>query len=398
MKSNSSNEKRGSELESLLHSEHEVIIEKMAVGGDGVARIQFKNKSIVVFVNKSAPEDKLKIKITSVEKTFLKGTIKEIVKPGPHRINPPCLHAKDCGGCAWQQIDYSEQIHQKENLLRELFQKFIPNISYEIQPTVHAPKQFHYRNRIQLKHLNNQLGYFQNDSHQIVDINECLIAENEISNEISALRKRLKPTNKLQKYELRINTDKQLESYKIGERGEGLSFSQVNRLVNTLLVSKVLSLIQDMKNVDFMTELYAGAGNFTFEIVKKFPELFVEAVELNSQLTNYAVKQLQADRLQKRLFFFTTDCASYVKRRPLSNKLIFVDPPRSGLDGIVLQKIAQQAPENLIYVSCHPVSLVRDLQVFSRLVSDNYKIEHLQIFDMFPQTDHFETLIWLKRY
>lgn len=401
MKSNPSGkskiEKRDSALESLLHSEHIVKIEKMAVGGDGVGRIQFNEKPVVVFVKKTAPQDQLKIKITAVEKNFLKGEIVQIIEPGPHRRSPPCKFAGQCGGCSWQQISDHEQVAQKENLLKELFQKFIPEVSYSLAPTILSPKILGYRNRIQLKHDQNQFGYFRDETHEIVDIDSCLIADERISKEIPILKNKLKSSNKLEKYELKINTNNEFEYYKIGTKGEGLSFSQVNSFVNHLLIETTLELIQKMTNIDQLTELYAGAGNFTFEILNKFPQLTAEAAELNPELTKYAIQKIQQNRLQKRLVFFTTDCASYVKRRNLSGKLVFVDPPRAGLEDEVISAMIKTVPENILCVSCHPVSLARDLQKFFTKSSKKYKIEHLQIFDMFPQTDHFETLVWFKR-
>lgn len=387
--------KRDSVLESLLHSEHTVEIEKMAVGGDGVARITYQDKKLVVFVGKSAPKDILKIKITQAEKSFLFGSIVEVLTPGPSRRTPPCQYAPVCGGCSWQQINDDEQILQKENLLKELFVKFLPSVNYKLEKTVQSPKLFNYRNRIQLKSQNGLLGYFADKSHDLVDINACLIAENRISDEIVKLKSTLRSSDQLVKYELKINQSDKFEFNRIGQKGEGLSFSQVNTELNQLLVASVMDLVKqsEAKNI---TELYAGSGNFSFEMVKSNPTLSVEAVEMNPDLTSNAAKKIAQLNLQKKLTFFTTDCDSYVKRRALSTELVLLDPPRAGCSDIVLNKISEQMPEHLIYISCHPVSLVRDLQKLG-LQKNNYRIQALQIFNMFPQTDHFETLVWLTK-
>ena len=148
-----SNEKRGSGLESLLRSEHIVTVEKMSIGGDGVARIPVLDRTVVVFIPKSAPHDELKIKISQTDRTFLFGEILEIIKPSPFRREPPCPVAFECGGCSWQQIVEAEQINQKELLLKELFKKFLPDLNYDLLPTVTSDKKFEYRNPIQLKHF-----------------------------------------------------------------------------------------------------------------------------------------------------------------------------------------------------------------------------------------------------
>ncbi len=386
--------KRGSDLESLLHSEHIVTIEKLVVGGDGLARLIYLEKSLVVFVPKTAPQDKVKIKIVVVEKNHLVGQIIQLIEPSASRRHAPCEYFDNCGGCNWQHINENEQIQQKESILKDLLQKFLPNQNYILAPTVSSPKNFNYRNRIQLKQLNNQLGYFKKASHDIVDIDNCLLAENEISDQIKILKSTLRPTIELKKIELRINHQNKFESYAIGQDGEGLSFSQVNREVNVLLVSAVVDIVQKISPKK-LTELYAGAGNFTFSLLHKLPDVLVEAAELNSKLTQFANQKMLELNLQKRLFFFTTNCESYVERRNLSHQLVLLDPPRAGCSEEVLAAVKASNTQNILYISCHPAHLARDLRNLTK--STDYQLKHLQIFDMFPQTDHFETLVWLQK-
>lgn len=387
--------KRDSELESLLSSQHIVDIEKMAVGGAGVARLQFKDKLIVVFVDMAAPHETAKIEITSVEKNYLKAKIVELVTPSADRRQPPCAFFDSCGGCNWQHINEQAQLTQKELILKDLLKKFVPHLSVELAPSVQGSKVLHYRNRIQLKQFNDQLGYFQKASHDLVEIDSCLIAEEQISKEIVPLKKKLKPAPELTKYELKINQHNQFEYYKIGARGEGLSFSQVNNEINSLLVDTTAEIIQKINPLQ-ISELYAGSGNFTFALLKKLPKLYIESVELNAQLTAYAHQKRLAEKLQKRLTLFTSDCESFVARRALASDCVLLDPPRSGCDDSILKKIAHQNVKNIVYISCQPAALARDLKVLSQL-NPHYRIQHLQIFDMFPQTDHFETLIWLSK-
>ncbi len=367
----------------------------MAIGGDGVARITFQDKSLVVFISKSAPKDQLKIKITAVEKNYLLGGILEIIKPGDSRREPPCKYSFRCGGCSWQQIADDEQIYQKEMLLKELFKKFLPDFSYDLLPTVRSPKTLHYRNRIQLKRQDSLLGYFEEKTHTIVDIDACLIADSRISDEIVGLKQSLKKLPEMTKYELKISQDELFEYNKIGDKGQGLSFAQVNTQVNILLQDHVAALVAGVQPKQ-ITELYAGAGNFTLDLAVKNPAVFFEAVELNSDLTTAAVKKITALNLQKRIYFFTSDCDSFVKRRPLSADLILLDPPRQGCSDLILNKIAATGSKNILYISCHPTNLVRDLQKLN-LKQAGYAISSLQIFDMFPQTDHFETVVLLTK-
>lgn len=392
---NNDNKKRDSELESLLHSEHIVFIEKLIVGGDGLARIQFQDKSLVVFIPLTAPSEKVKIKIIRVEKNHLIGEAIEIIEPSASRRAAPCKYFNNCGGCSWQHITETEQIHQKEQILSDLLRKFIPETQFELLPTVVSEKSFGYRNRIQLKQLDTALGYFKKSSHEIVEITDCLITLPEISEQIAKIKTLLRPTKELKKFELRINHLNKFEYYQIGNDGEGLSFSQVNNEVNDKLIVEVARLVKQ-QGPKFLTELYAGAGNFTFPLLTELPQLNIESVELNSKLTAFSTKKLTQLTLQKKLFAFTSDCESFVERRQLSQEFVLLDPPRSGCSDTVLNKIITTNPQNILYISCHPVFLARDLKKIIT-AHPEYKILHLQIFDMFPQTDHFETVVLLNR-
>jgi len=387
--------KRGSELESLLHSEHVITIEKIIIGGDGLGRLSFKEKSLVVFVPMSAPGDKLKIKITHAEKNHLRGEILEILTPAKDRREAPCEYFEKCGGCSLQHITEAAQVQQKELMLKDLLNKFIPNTKWELLPVVRSENDFHYRNRIQLKSESGKLGYFKKASHEIVDISHCPISDKRISDAIPSVKAALKPAKEVVRYELRINHLEQFEFYKIGEDGEGLSFSQVNNSVNKKLIEAVEAIVCSA-NPRLVSELYAGAGNFTFPLLEKLPELKMESVELNSKLTDFAMKKLERAGLQNRLTFHTSDCETFVARHTLSNELVLLDPPRAGCSPEVMKAVCSQRPQHLLYVSCHPANLARDLSVILQK-EPQYKIKYLQIFDMFPQTDHFETLVHLSK-
>lgn len=388
-------QKRDSALGSLLHSEHTAVIEKLVVGGDGLARLPYQDKSLVVFIPRTAPGDQVRFRITKAEKNHLAGEVVEILSPSPHRRAAPCPYFTDCGGCAWQHVTETEQLRQKENILLDLLAKFIPGAAYEALPPVASPAPLHYRNRIQLKQLGSEFGYFAKGSHRIVNIDLCLIAQKEISDRIPEVKRSLRPSKELRKFELRINHLGQFEHYPIGNDGEGLSFSQVNNAVNEQLVAEVIRMVRALSPAT-LTELYAGAGNFTFPLLAALPELRMESAELNPRLTAFATQKLLELRLQKRLFAFTTDCESFTARRPLSREMVLLDPPRAGCSPEVMARILESDTENILYISCHPVFLARDLK---KVLSEKpeYRISHLQIFDMFPQTDHFETVVLLSR-
>lgn len=386
--------KRDSVLESLLHSEHTITIEKLAVGGSGIGRLDFQDKKLVVFIPKSAPEDQVRVRITQVEKNFLNAEIVSVVKASPFRREAPCPYFNDCGGCSWQHIDEQHQLVQKELILTDLFKKFLPELPYTLLPTVVSPQNFEYRNRIQLKQMGTKLGYFKPESHDLVNIDDCMISEKPLRDWLKTNKSKIRPSDKLLKHELKINAEGKVEFYKIGAQSEGLSFSQVNRFVNAQLVTAVVDLAKST-NPRSLTEFYAGSGNFTFPLSQISKDLQIDAIELNPGLTAKAVDAVKAQKLHKQIRFYTTKSELFPLRNTMSDNLIMLDPPRQGCEKSLLVKIAETKPKFLLYISCHPVSLVRDLQV---LQQNGYRFDmrHLQIFDMFPQTDHFETLCLLE--
>lgn len=391
---NPKSQKRDSQLESLLHSEHDVTIEKLAVGGSGIGRIDYLDKKLVIFIPKSAPEDFVRVRITHVEKNFLNGEIISILKASPFRRQAPCVYFNDCGGCSWQHIDEKNQILQKELILNDLIKKFLPEKAYELLPTVVSSNNFEYRNRIQLKQIGQKLGYFKSESHDLVDIQDCLIAERPLRDWLKTNKSKIRPSDKLRKHELKINADGAIEFYPIGTASEGLSFSQVNRFVNTLLVNQVVELVK-AKQPKSLTEFYAGSGNFTFPLAASSKDLQIDAIELNPELTQKAVDAVKLEKLHKQIRFYTTKSELFPLRNTISSDLVLLDPPRQGCEKPLLLKISETKPKFLIYISCHPVSLARDLQVLNQN-GYHFDMRHLQIFDMFPQTDHFETLCLLE--
>jgi 23S rRNA (uracil1939-C5)-methyltransferase len=143
-------------------------------------------------------------------------------------------------------------------------------------------------------------------------------------------------------------------------------------------------------------DLYAGSGNFTIPLLNQFKASSVMAVELNEKL----VLRGRAQNKDKRLSYFTSDVESYLKRAHLTeNDLVVLDPPRAGTSEYIMRALASAKPKKIIYISCHPVSLARDLKWFfdwNQKMGHNYKLSRLQTFEMFPQTDHVETIAELK--
>lgn len=377
----------------LVGSKATVKIDKLAVGGAGVAR----HEGLVVFVPLAAPDDELLVEFTLVKKNFSEARILEIIRPGPARRTPPCPVALVCGGCNWQQISEEEQRRQKEQIVLETIQKFNRGLEFEYLPIQASPRSLRYRNRIQPKYANGRFGFFARNSHEIVAIEDCPITETALTDKFSEVKQWLQSQKKsgLQKLEMYISEDDSVRYGLISEEDDGIGFSQVNRFQNVDLIRTALDWAGG-EEYRHIWDLYSGAGNFTFPFAERWTSAPITGVELNPKL----VKRGQAKSRDSRIQFVESDVESFLKKtKPHSQDLVILDPPRAGASEYIMQALLEARPKKIIYISCHPVSLARDLQWFFKKAQElNIKasLRRVQAFEMFPQTDHVETVVELR--
>ncbi|WP_413585773.1 class I SAM-dependent RNA methyltransferase [Bdellovibrio sp. HCB274] len=375
------------------NSRIQVKIEKMAIGGAGIAR----HDGLVIFVPLAAPDDELLVEITTAKKNFAEARIVEIIKPGPSRRTPPCPVANVCGGCNWQHLTEQEQQKQKEALVLETIRKFNPDLKFDYLPLQPSPRSLRYRNRIQPKFHNGRFGFFARNSHEIVEIDDCLITEEVLTKKFPEVRQWAadKKSKDLLRLEMYISENEEIRHGLITDEDDGIGFSQVNRFQNPHLLETTLEWAGDI-NYPQVFDLYAGAGNFTFPLMNKYKSANVTAVELNPKL----VERGRSQNKDKRLRYFMSDVESYMRRATIQEQdLVVLDPPRAGASEYIMRALAAAAPQRIIYISCHPVSLARDLKwlfASAQQLGKKFRLERMQTFEMFPQTDHVETIAELR--
>ncbi|MGZ3774915.1 MAG: class I SAM-dependent RNA methyltransferase [Pseudobdellovibrionaceae bacterium] len=383
---------RGAEAP-LLGSKIKLKIEKLSIGGAGVARYE----GMVVFVPQAAPNEEVLGEVTLVKKNFVEAKILEILSPSPARRLPPCSVASVCGGCNWQHLTEEEQLHQKQMLVFETVKKFNPTLNFEYLPIKKSPRSLRYRNRIQPKFKNNHFGFFARNSHEIVEINDCLITEEELTNKFTDVKSWVQQKNskELQRLEMYMSSNGDIRYGLITDEDDGIGFSQVNRFQNEDLIQTALDWA-GTENYKQVYDLYAGAGNFTFPLAEKYKNSQIIAVELNPKLVEKGKSSIKGHRIK----YFLSDVESYLRRASIGTQdLVILDPPRAGCSEFIMRALAAAAPKRIIYISCHPVSLARDLSWFfawTQKLGMNAKVERLQAFEMFPQTDHVETIAELR--
>ncbi|MCB9025655.1 MAG: class I SAM-dependent RNA methyltransferase [Bdellovibrionaceae bacterium] len=358
-----------------------VKIENLSFGGGrGVARHQ----GFVLFIPFVLPGEEVLVEVVKVKKSFGEAKVIEILNSSSKRVPAPCPYFTHCGGCTWQHIEYSEQTKIKESLLKNFLKDF-PSIEW--LPIVPCSKIYHYRNRIQLHKLGSQIGYFKRSEQNLIAIDDCKIAE-ELINEYLPTLSSLEDG----RYEVYKDTLGHIDHRKQNEKSEALMFSQVNSWQNQELLSHCKEWISDLNGTSLL-ELFCGAGNFTFPIAEEFPHLKIIAIDGSKKLIQLARKK----ELNENLQFVQGDLKTKILPRIVKNKkvdIILLDPPRVGCSEKLLDDIVALKADSLIYISCNPSTLIRDLKILKK---KGYEPKKSQAFDMFPQTDHIESMTLVSR-
>lgn len=358
-----------------------ISIDRLAFGGEGVGRDEGK----VVFVPWTAPGDKVRAQIVSDHGRFERGEIVEILEKSPDRIDPLCPVFGRCGGCQWQHLGYETQLKAKEEILRETLER-VGQVRVAILPIIPSPQPWHYRQRIQLKvDPEGRIGFYRSRSHEVVTFEECKIADPRLNERLAEMKKESEP-----------RPEGDFELSLAGNNGD--VFSQVNPEQNKKLVQLVLD--NSFGNAEsaftrkkILVELYAGSGNFTFPLAGRVGQVI--AVESSSEAVRQGQEKMVASGIENIEWIegHVEWGLKKIYRKKISPDILVLDPPRRGAKEI-LDLISLIRPRLLVYVSCDPVTLSRDLR---ELLRRHYRLERIQPIDMFPQTYHVESVVRLER-
>lgn len=346
-------------------------IEKLASDGRGVARYHGK----IVFVDWAVPGDEVEAQIEKDHKDYAEARLLKILKPSEDRTKPLCPYFYECGGCDLQHIKYVAQLKFKEQIVHDAISRLGHLQDIEVKPIIPSPQEWHYRNRIQLhKNSEGQIGFFKPKSHQIVEIQECLIAKEELGKKIGDTRRT--PTLFGDKASLEIRTDD------VARDG---AFVQINAAQNEILKKLVIEFLEPQKP-ESIFDLFCGSGNFTFEIAK-----YAKAV-LGVEKSVEAIQEAERLSLKNGITNITWKWAAILrglmelKNQGKTCDAMVVDPPRRGL-AEALEGIVNFKPKKIVYVSCNPATFAKDVAMF---IKSGYHLQLVQPLDMFPQTSHVE--------
>lgn len=380
--------------------ELEVEVEKLIAGGDGLARWQ----GIPIFVPRSAPGDRLRVRIVERRPDYARAEILAVLAEGPGRRTPPCPHFGQCGGCDLQHLSDDLQVKLKaEAVCETLFR--LGGVTAAIPMEIVKGDSWAYRQRAQL-HTAGQgeelrVGFRARRGSEVVPVSSCPILVPELEGRLASLAGDL-PSVPPKRLDLVVGDNGELSSapktpllpqgevqITVGEIKYELDarcFFQSHRQLMSDLIHHVVGPWKGRQAYD----LYAGVGLFSLPLSRRYDR--VVAVEGDS-VTGRFLKRNARQGHCKDLQFVHSAVDSWIRKMPERPDRVVVDPPRTGLSRRVCQELCIRQPRRLTYVSCHPAALARDLKVLRSV----FELEKIVLIDLFPQTGHMEVVAQLVR-
>jgi len=425
-------------------------IEKLIYGGDGLAHADGNT----VFVPYVLPGEEVRANAKSKKKKLIWAELLEVTSPAKEREKAKCVHFQKCGGCHYQHIPATEQLRLKKDILRETLSR-LGGITWEGAIAEHVSEPYGYRNRAQWavrSGMPRALGYFLPESSVIVPIDECPVLSPRLAQTFAQLQEMARSgrlPEGIQEIEafadsadeqiaLNVAFEKfpkpaaelastfrealpQIESlllldqkknrfeltgpgYLTHEAGgykfrvSHLSFFQVNRF----LIEDLQKTVTANAHGELALDLYSGVGFFTLPLAKTFQKVVSVDANLAATRDLYA----NAEVAGVTIVSHNEHAEEFLKKTEEKPEFVVLDPPRAGLGAEAAEKLAELGANEIVYLSCDPSTLARDLAVLTGSTrkpkeitgpSIRYEITEMHLFDLFPQTFHIETFVRLRR-
>lgn len=395
-------------------------IEKLDYYGRGISRSSGK----VYFIENALKDEDVSITLLKEKKKYCEAKLKEISNISKDRTEAKCKYYNVCGGCQIMHIKEERQEEFKKEKVEEILKKFL-NYNKDVNDIVFS-KNFNYRNKVVLHVKDNKLGFYKNKTNELIEIDKCLLLNPVINDLISYLKNyielkdiekiTIKVGNKTNEVMLiidgsiadyqnfleivdvliineKVMTTKDYITSYIGNKKYIIkrnSFFQVNYDISTRMYDKVKDVIVKEKSKNVL-DLYCGTGTigiYISDVVSKITGIEVvsdaiESANINKKINNVENIEFILGKVEDKLDFISNN----------NIDTIIVDPPRSGLHKKVIPILEKISPKTIIYVSCDPITMARDI----KLLSNNYELVEVTPYDMFPNTYHVETVCVLKK-
>ncbi len=391
-----------------IGNKYVVVINDNDSNGNGITRID----NFVVFVSYALKDEKLEIEITDINKRFANAKILNVIKPSKNRCNILCKNYDKCGGCSFLHTNINIEKELKLNEINKLFNIDLKDIL--------TNNEYNYRNKATFHVKNNLIGYYSEKSNDLVELDNCLLLDDRINQIYDYFKNTnlkdieeitIRVTNKeimiiikgkLKKYNYNDLVSKyNIDSIYLNKKliyGKSYILETINDLKFTIYPNAFFQInYENMKilydkvseyagSEDKLLDLYCGTGTISLYLSKNFKE--ITGIEINEEAILNANINKKLNNINNVNFI----CGDAGILKDNNYDVIIVDPPRSGLNNNVIEKLNKSKCNKIVYISCNPKTLKRDLNLLN-----NYKLKKLECINMFNKTKHVESICILER-
>lgn len=368
--------------------------------GDGLGYYNGK----AVFVPATAVGDIVKVDVIKEKKRLIIASLAEIESPSPDRTQPSCPHYESCGGCSLMHFSYEYQLALKKQMLQEVLKNNRLALNPKIIP---SPREDRFRFRAQLKCQGGIVGFSERRGNRVVEVSNCqtlsqeileqldplkrlgysqaefLLLASTIDGQVSASIQQTGPASPLPGFPNTIEEDYGFGTICLSSSG----FAQSNPFITRLITKE---LVENCKNTGAICELYCGSGTFSIPMARQtdtfygfdFSATAIEMAKNNAQKNGFNHAKFKCVNLDKDISIPPVET-------------IMADPPRKGLSKKVLNAIGRSKAQNLLYVSCNPSTLARDINKLRD--SSGFTPVSLTAYDMYCHATHLEAFAVLRR-
>ncbi len=376
-------------------------VEKIVSGGDGLAHLP---DGRVIFIPGALPDEEVKVRISNSKKDFAKAQIESIVTPSPLRTEPRCPYFYLCGGCNMQHVREDEQLALKESIFADSMRRIgginIEDLGSRFTMVGGPMWQYRTRAKFHLDYKKGEIGLLGKNSKDVIGLEFCPILDPRIAEVLEFgwknwAKKGLGPNKQIQSIAgdngaaverdqiIQTIAPKDMKAHQFAV--DGSVFFQSNQVMFEKLIGDMLPMLYGNKAMD----LFSGVGTFAAFLQDHYKQII--AVEREERCLQFAKQNLDMNKTT----FYTDSVEKWVQGKGgFGLDLLVVDPPRTGLPQSVVDIMLSWKSEWLLYVSCNPVTLARDLKA---ITNRGYSLRVLHGYDFYPQTTHLEAVALLKR-
>lgn len=361
-----------------------VTIDKLDHHGRGITKID----GVTTFVSDALPSEEIEIEIIKEKKKYNEAKLMNVISASSDRRDVLCPYYEFCGGCNIMHMNYEFQLKFKKDKIEDILLRYAGlNVEVSIEPS----NEYHYRNKITVHNDGKTMGFKKEKSNEIIKIDKCLISDDKINGYLNSIR-----DFSGEEFVIRTNGKDVISS-----KDDKMLMMTVNDMkfridinsffqVNSYICGKVFEyILENINKCNVALDLYSGVCTLGILISKKTNKVY--SIEVNSYSYANAKENLKLNNVNN-VVLMNGKVEDIIKKIEDKVDLIVCDPPRSGMDKFTIETILKMEPREVVYMSCDPITLARDLS----LLKEKYNLVKIKAFDMFPNTYHVESVVLLS--